>query len=142
MWGMDEQVGPVSFDMRQTQENFGQKPYSDETARLIDERVRKIVREAHSATTEMLQQHKEKLAALAEKLMLKEILSKEEIADIIGPRPYDTKNTYDELVEGTGGTEENTELPEGLKNWNKSSEESSSDSETTSEENSNQKKDV
>ena len=127
MWGMDQEVGPVSFDMRQAQENFGQKPYSDETARLIDERVRKIVREAHKATTEMIELHREKLAALAETLMSKEILSKEEIAGIIGARPFDTKNTYDELVEGTGSYEEDTELPEGLKNWNKSSEESKSE---------------
>jgi len=128
MWGMDSEVGPVSFDMRQAQENFGQKPYSDETARLIDERVRKIVREAHKATTEMIELHREKLAALAETLMTKEILSKEEIAEIIGARPFGSKSTYDELVEGTGSYEEDTELPEGLKNWNKKTEEKTSNS--------------
>ena len=120
---MDEEVGPVSFDLQAARENsFGEKPYSDETAKLIDERVRMIVRKAHKATTDMIVEHKQKLSALAEELMTKEIMSKEEIAAVIGPRPFADQSTYEELVHGTGGEEEDTSLPEGLKNWNKSTE--------------------
>ena len=126
---MDEEVGPVSFDMQSARENsFGEKPYSDETAKLIDERVRLIVRDAHKATTDMIVKHKDKLASLAEELMKKEIMSKEEIAAVIGPRPFVDGSTYEELVHGTGGDEEDTSLPEGLKNWNKSADDEDSNS--------------
>ena len=39
--------------------------------------------------------------------------------DLLGPRPFKEKTTYEEYVEGTGSIEEDTTLPEGLKDWDK-----------------------
>ena len=63
-----------------------QKPYSEDTARLIDEEVRKLVERCYEEAKEILSNHKEELIALAELLLRKEIVFKEDIEVILGKR--------------------------------------------------------
>ncbi|KAL1518319.1 hypothetical protein ABEB36_001960 [Hypothenemus hampei] len=118
-YGMNEKVGNVSFDMPREGEMMIEKPYSEETAQLIDLEVRKLIDTAHKKTRELLTEHKDKVAKVAERLLKQEIISREDMIELLGRRPFPEKSTYEEFVEGTGSFEEDTTLPEGLKEWNK-----------------------
>uniref|UniRef100_A0A2A4JLH3 AAA+ ATPase domain-containing protein n=1 Tax=Heliothis virescens TaxID=7102 RepID=A0A2A4JLH3_HELVI len=118
-YGMNPKVGNVSFEMPQPGEMVIDKPYSEKTAELIDSEVRELINEAHMFTTDLLTKHKDNIAKVAERLLKQEILSREDMIELLGKRPFPEKSTYEEFVEGTGSLDEDTSLPEGLKEWNK-----------------------
>ncbi|XP_014364273.2 AFG3-like protein 2 [Papilio machaon] len=118
-YGMNAKVGNVSFEMPQPGEMVIDKPYSEKTAELIDTEVRELINSAHRHTTELLTKHKDNITKVAERLLKQEILSRDDMIELLGPRPFPEKSTYEEFVEGTGSLEEDTTLPEGLKDWNK-----------------------
>lgn len=126
-YGMNEKVGNVSFDMPRDGEMQLEKPYSENTAQIIDTEVRQLIQEAHKRTTELLLQHKHNVEKVAERLLKHEILSRDDMVELLGPRPFPEKSTYEQFVEGTGSFEEDTSLPEGLKEWNKKRAESAPD---------------
>ena len=83
---MNEKVGNVSFyGMSQDQFN---KPYSDDTATLIDDEVRKMVESQYVRAQELLQEKRSELEILAQALLEKEVLIKSDVETLIGPRPY------------------------------------------------------
>jgi len=118
-YGMNEKVGNLSFDMPKPGEMVLEKPYSENTAQIIDAEVRTLVDVAHKHTTELLKKHKNDVAKVAERLLKQEILSREDMIELLGPRPFPEKSTYEDFVSGTGSFEEDTTLPQGLKEWNK-----------------------
>ncbi|CAG7823745.1 unnamed protein product [Allacma fusca] len=119
-FGMNDKVGNVSFDMPAPGDMVLDKPYSEETAQLIDAEVRTLISSAYDRTMQLLLEHKEDVRKVAERLLKHEILSRDDMIELLGKRPFPEKSTYEEFVEGTGSFEENTELPEGLKGWNQS----------------------
>ncbi len=88
LYGMNSKVGNVSFNDNNGDYNF-QKPYSDETAQLIDEEVRSIISKAYQRTKELLTNKRNELEALAQELLKKEILFKDDVEKLIGKRPFD-----------------------------------------------------
>ncbi|MET3113077.1 AFG3 family protein [Pedobacter sp. CG_S7] len=110
IYGMNAVVGNVSFNDPQNEYNFN-KPYSDKTAELIDQEVRKIITDAYEATKKLLVDNREGLEKLAKKLLEKEILFQADLEEILGKRPFDNRTTYDEFVNGTG---DQTAAAEGL----------------------------
>jgi cell division protease FtsH len=80
------------------------KPYSDETARLIDEEVRSLITEQYNRTKELLSQHIHHLHALAGELLKKEVLFKDDLTRLIGPRPFAEETTPNESIPSVTGS--------------------------------------
>ncbi|XP_069778538.1 mitochondrial inner membrane m-AAA protease component AFG3L2 isoform X2 [Narcine bancroftii] len=118
-FGMNEKVGQVSFDLPRQGEMTLEKPYSEVTAQLIDEEVRLLINSAYERTLKLLTEKREEVEKVAQRLLEKEVLDKADMVELLGPRPFAEKSTYEEFVEGTGSLDEDTSLPEGLKDWNK-----------------------
>ena len=78
-------------------------PYSDFTANEIDEEVRGEVRRLYNQSRELIVEKKEALTELAEELLKKEVLTRHQVAEILGPRPFETKDfaleMYDRIME-------------------------------------------
>ena len=101
VYGMNDKVGNISFYDPQ-QDNSFTKPYSDETAKLIDEEVRKLIDIAYLRTKALLTEKKAEVEKLAEALLEKEVLFQSDVENLIGPRPFEDKHLLDvddELVE-------------------------------------------
>lgn len=88
IYGMNSKVGNISYYDGQ-QEYATSKPYSEETAKIIDEEVRTLITGQYERTKELLSKHMEHLTALAEELLKKEVLYKDDLERLIGTRPYE-----------------------------------------------------
>lgn len=94
VYGMNEKVGNVSFYDPQNENSFT-KPYSEETSKLIDEEVRKLIDLAYDRTKKLLAEKKQQVEILAEKLLDKEVLFQSDVEQLIGKRPYEEKKTLE-----------------------------------------------
>ena len=89
-YGMSPEVGNISFYDSTGQNDYGlTKPFSEKTAETIDREVRRMVEEAYSRAKELLTSHREQLDELAAQLYEKEVLFREDLERIYGPRPWD-----------------------------------------------------
>ncbi len=88
MYGMSEKVGQVSFYDPQGEYGY-QRPYSEVTAQMIDEEVRRLINEAYARTIALLTEKKNEVETVAKELLEKEIIFKADIERLIGQRPYD-----------------------------------------------------
>ncbi|MCF8284370.1 MAG: ATP-dependent zinc metalloprotease FtsH [Sphingobacteriales bacterium] len=101
MYGMNKNVGNVSFNDPQGEFGFG-KPYSDKTAEMIDIEVRNLISTVYDETIAMLTEHRDDLEKIAQALLEKEIIFQSDLEELLGKRPFDTRTTYDEFVNGDG----------------------------------------
>jgi cell division protease FtsH len=98
IYGMNEKLGNVSFyDSKGSEYNFN-KPYSEQTAREIDEEARKIIQTAYDLTKKLLTEKKDKLEILAQELLIKEVLFQNDLERLVGPRPFEQLTTYQEFT--------------------------------------------
>lgn len=88
IFGMDEKVGNVSFYDMQNQNQFS-KPYSEETGRMIDEESRSIIELEYKRAQHLLIEKRSLLDELAQELLSKEVLFKDDLEKMLGKRPWD-----------------------------------------------------
>ena len=97
-YGMNERVGTVSFQSEQDDKFITQKPYSEQTAKLIDEEARGLIRNAYQRVFKLIEEKKECVERVAQRLLEKEVLVREDIVELLCERPFPTKHAYDELL--------------------------------------------
>ncbi|CAO1624097.1 unnamed protein product [Sympodiomycopsis kandeliae] len=109
-YGMNSTLGPVSY--RPESESF-QKPYSEKTGEMLDFEVRKMITEAHKRTTELLTKHKSDVEKVAQLLLKKEVITREDMRDLLGKRPFAIANEADDFVERRQINKQNNEGGKG-----------------------------
>ena len=88
-YGLNEKIGNVSyFDSTGQQDYALTKPYSEKTAETIDEEVSKLIENAYQEALRILNDNKEGLTKLAEKLLDKEVIFSDDLETIFGKRPW------------------------------------------------------
>ncbi len=89
-YGMSERLGYVSFNMSGAagESPMFEKPYSDVTARIIDEEVKVLIDGVRARAREMLVERREQLETMAKALLSKEVLGPRDLVEILGTRPY------------------------------------------------------
>merc|ERR1712117_187139 len=117
-FGMNARIGNVSFEQPAPGEMVFEKPFSEATAQAIDEEANKLIKGAMDRTLALINNHKADVERVAKRLLEKGVLGRDDMVELLGPRPFAEKHTYEQFVEGTGSFEEDTALPEGLKGWN------------------------
>ncbi len=90
IYGLNERIGNISYYDPQGNNSFV-KPYSEDTAKAIDEEVSKMVEAQYQRALRILTENKDKLEALAEKLLKHEVIFKEDLIEIFGKRPWDNE---------------------------------------------------
>ncbi len=94
VYGMNEKLGNVSY-YDPSQENYFTKPFSEETGKLIDEEVRKLIDTAYVRTIQLLTDKKGDVEKLAKELLKKEVLFQSDVETLIGKRPFEEKKVLD-----------------------------------------------
>ncbi|MCP9753714.1 ATP-dependent zinc metalloprotease FtsH [Lacihabitans sp. CCS-44] len=100
VYGMNEKIGNVSYyDSKGQSEYSFTKPYSELTAQVIDEEVKKMIDLAYSATKDLLLEHRDKLEILAKALLEREIIYQHDLVGLIGERPFEKPTVYQEFLD-------------------------------------------
>ena len=108
IYGLNEKLGNITFYDSSGQNEYGfTKPYSEVTAKLIDDEISKMIEEQYKRAISILKEHKDKLTTLANRLLEKEVIFKDDLEHIFGKRPYDEiKEPPKSSVEATEPTKE------------------------------------
>lgn len=113
IFGMNDKVGNVSFYDMMNQNGF-MKPYSEATSKLMDDEARAIIELQYHRAINLLRDKREQLDALANALLKKEVLFKDDLEQMIGKRPFektDNNESSNPNVDGQFTVSTNTDVP-------------------------------
>ena len=108
VYGLNDVLGNVTYYDSQGQNEYAMdKPYSEHTAETIDQEISKIIEKQYERAIEMLENNREKLDQLANLLLEKEVIFKENVEEIFGKRPWDKEEEKKEekVEEAAASTE-------------------------------------
>ncbi|MGB1248411.1 MAG: ATP-dependent zinc metalloprotease FtsH [Chitinophagales bacterium] len=110
IYGMTEKVGNVSYYQLMKNDQF-HKPYSDETARVIDEEVKAIIEKQYQRAIALLKEKESELHTIAKVLLEKEVIVKDDVVKLIGERPFEEKKIEIKEEETTMPEQDITDSP-------------------------------
>ena len=94
VYGLSDKIGNLTYYDSSGQNEYGfTKPYSEQTAELIDKEISDIIEVQYQRAIELLQKHKDKLVELAEVLLKDEVIFKDNLEAIFGKRPFEVSET-------------------------------------------------
>jgi cell division protease FtsH len=128
IYGLNERLGNISFYDSQGRDSFT-KPYSEDTARVIDEEVSKLIESQYQRALQILSENQAQLTELAEQLLATEVIFKEDLERIFGKRQWESE----ELVETEVKSESESESENESENDSESGVKSESENEIQSE---------
>ena len=120
IYGLSENIGNISYydSSGQSEYSFG-KPYSEETAKKIDIEIKDIIENQYQRAVTILHENRDKLDALAQKLLEKEVIFREDLEEIFGKRAWDPELTERPVTEAVvENTPENTSSEEPQESQN------------------------
>lgn len=98
VYGLNDKIGNITYYDADGQNEFGfTKPYSEETAKQIDLEISKIVESQYKRALALLRKHKKKLSQLADVLLEKEVIFKDDLETIFGKRPFEVEEPVSEV---------------------------------------------
>lgn len=109
IYGMNARLGQLAFP-KDPNAMFDERPYSDATAKAMDEEAKKIIDEAYQRSVDLLQKHKDQVEKVALSLLNKETITHDDILEIVGPRPFKGDKQYEEFIRRKKGTSEKAEV--------------------------------
>ena len=136
IYGLNKRVGNVSFYDSQGRDAFT-KPYSDETAKIIDEEVSLLIESQYQRALKILSENKDKLEQLSEKLLVDEVIFKENLEEVFGKRQWEPAEIVEEsqpTVETPEASAPTSEVPNTDEAPISNTEEQSGESESRTDE--------
>lgn len=101
-WGMSSKVGYLYYEDDASQQLH--KPFSESTAQAIDSEVRRIVDEAYKQCRDLLEEKKAEVGIVAEELLRKEVLSRDDMQRLLGPRKWGANEEFEKYFGSRGDT--------------------------------------
>jgi AFG3 family protein len=112
IYGMNDKIGNISFHNPQQGEYSFTKPYSESTAKIIDEEVRGMIEKSYTRAKELLHTKKQELETIAQALLEKEVIFQKDLEQMIGKRPYSKEKQEDSAKKTSMGIEKADDTPD------------------------------
>ena len=129
VYGLNDEIGNITYYDSTGQSDYGfSKPYSEETARTIDQEISKIVENQYDRALQLVEENKDKLTALADRLLEKEVIFKDDLVNILGERPFKKEEEKETETTAEAQVSEENQSESSVESTTENNQETTSDS--------------